>query len=257
MRKFLLLLLVLWLTSERSHAAEAWKQDGPVMLVSAERAEPWTAVGRVNVRGVGFCTGTLVSDSLVLTAAHCMYDRRTGRRVPLKDVEFLAGWRNGRAVAVRRAQRVAINPAYRYSSTRKLQRVATDLALIQLDRPIPRSQARPFGFARSPVIGQEVKIVSYVKDHEQAPSLQESCRVLGRDPKVLVLSCGVNFGASGSPVFAVENGRPRIASIISAKAEWRSRDVALGTALGETLTRLAAQLGGPGRQLQLVLAQGN
>jgi acyl CoA:acetate/3-ketoacid CoA transferase alpha subunit len=59
---------------------------------------------------------------------------------------------------------------------------------------------------------------------------------------VLVLSCSVDFGSSGAPIFTVRNGAPRIVSVVSAKAEMTGQPVALGTALGAPLAALRAQL---------------
>jgi len=239
MRKFFLLLLALWITADKAPAKDTSQL---VELRTLSQAHAWEAVGRVNLIGTGFCTGSLIAPDLVLTAAHCMYNKQTGERIATEKVEFLAGWRNGTAVAERFAKRIVIHRNYRYLDKHRLERVASDIALIELKKPIRSADIRPFNWAKRPNVGQIVEVVSYSKERADVPSLQKICRVLGRDPAVLVLSCKVTFGASGSPIFVMENGVPRIASVVSAKAEWKSREVALGASLGRPLQELIKRL---------------
>ena len=84
--------------------------------------------------------------------------------------------------------------------------------------------------------------MSYAQDRAEAPSLQEVCHVLARQPGVFVLSCNVDFGSSGAPVFAMRDGVPQVVSVVSAKAEVEGEKVALGVALEQPLAELMARL---------------
>jgi len=213
-------------------------------LATADDSKGWEAVGRLDLGGTGFCTGALVAPDLVLTAAHCLFDKLTGAPVDLSRIEFRAGWRNGRAEAYRGVRRGVLDPDYDYHSEVSLDRVAHDLALLQLDRPIRLPGVQPFETAARSRKGQEVGLVSYAAGREAAPSLQEVCHVLAARPQVVMLSCDVDFGSSGAPVFRIEGGVPRIVSVVSAKADIADRKVALGIALGDGVTRLRARLEG-------------
>ena len=65
---------------------------------------------------------------------------------------------------------------------------------------------------------------------------------MARQNGVLILSCNVDFGSSGAPVFTFEGGVPRIVSVVSAKAEVKGQQVALGAALAQELELLQAEL---------------
>lgn len=236
------LVLALALMAALPAAPAAAQDSGLRRLDTGNDSRGWDAVGRLDLGSRGFCTGALIDDDLVLTAAHCLFDRTTGAPVPPAEIRFLAGWRNGRAVAYRGVRRAVAHPDYAYDGADRLDRVANDLALVQLDQPIRLPSVTPYATDARPAKGDEVGIVSYGEGRAEAPSLQEICHVLGRQPGVLVLSCAVDFGSSGAPVFALRDGVARVVSVVSAKALVTGRPVALGTALDEPLARLRAEL---------------
>jgi hypothetical protein len=54
---------------------------------------PWQAIGTVQRRIGGVCTGTLIAPMVVLTAAHCTFDQRNGQPLQPSDLRFLpSGW---------------------------------------------------------------------------------------------------------------------------------------------------------------------
>lgn len=211
-------------------------------LDTGDDSRKWQAVGRLDIGGRGFCTGALISPKLVLTAAHCLYDKKTGQSVDINSIEFLAGWRNGRAEAYRWVKRAVTHPEYEYSSQVATDRVRNDVALLELHHPIRNTRVVPFKTDMRPRKGQRIGVVSYAKDRAEAPSLQEVCDVMARQDGVLVMSCDVNFGSSGAPIFTFEAGEPRVVSVVSAMAEVDGQKVSLGTQLQRPLDLLHAQL---------------
>lgn len=241
------LLLMLAFVAALTTLASAQETSALRTLMTGNDSRGWEAVGRLNIAGQAFCTGALIAPDLVLTAAHCLFDGRTGRRVQTEDIEFLAGWRNGRANAHARLRNAIPHPDFVFDGPDRDDRIANDLALLQLDRPIRKSSVTPFATDTRPRKGDEVGVVSYARGRTESPSLQEVCHVLARQSGTLVLSCDVDFGSSGAPVFTVSaDGEARIVSVISAKADVRGRQVALGTSLKKPLAELMAMMPKPG-----------
>lgn len=203
-----------------------------------ENIAGWEAVGRLTISGKTMCTGALVAPDLVLTAAHCLYNPVTGSKVRPDRITFQAGLQNGRAKAERAVVSASAHPDYRHR-TKGAAQVGHDLALLRLSSPIGAQEVVPLAFEGRPEKGDILSVIAYTVGNRHDPQMAYPCQVVARKKATLVMNCEVDFGASGAPVFALQNGqRPYLVSVISAKAEMKGRDVSVGTSLDPSVLRM-------------------
>ncbi len=213
-----------------------------VSLQTGDDQRGWEAVGRLELGSRGFCTATLIADDLVLTAAHCLFERGTGALIGPDRLEFRAGWRNGRAGAYRDVRRAVVHPRYVHLEDAGAGASRWDVALIELVQPIRSSEVHPIAVGSALPVGAEVGVVSYAHDRSETPALQQRCAVVAAEDGIMVFSCEVDFGSSGAPVLAMHEDGAEVVSVVSAKAELDGQRVAVGMDLALPLAELRAEL---------------
>jgi len=194
-----------------------------------ERGPPWDAVGQVNVAGyriTGQCTGTLVAENLVVTAAHCVMNPFTRKPFPLNDIHFLAGVRGAENKGHATVQCLRFLKNYHYAAPERLtptmpvQKVpiaffASDVVVIVLGNKLGVDPA-PLDERVIPQPGLRLTHVAYPGDHRFVPWVHFDCHLLRPDLKAGLWfnDCDTHPGSSGGPLFTRTDGKYKVAAIM-------------------------------------------
>ena len=108
--------------------------DGRMVVEAMEY--PWSAIGRLNTGGRGFCSGVLIGPRLVLASAQCLFDATSGRWWPSGDIHFVAGYQRDRSVIHAGVQSYEVAPDFVPGAVNTFANLANNWALVSLDTPI-------------------------------------------------------------------------------------------------------------------------
>ena len=116
-------------------APTAARQSAKPIIVEAQ-SYPWSALGRVNTGGRGFCTGVLISARHVLSEGRCLFNGIEGRWWSASELQFVAGYQRDRYLVHAAVSDYRLAPGFAGGVTVSLADLLNNWALLTLASPI-------------------------------------------------------------------------------------------------------------------------
>lgn len=158
-------------------------------------AAPWSAVAKVQTNTGVHCTGVLVGAATVLTAAHCLYNRRTRALLRPLSLHVLFGYQRDAYRWHRPVASFVVGPGF---DGARAGPQPGDWARLTLAEAVPVLPLPIFVGAIDP--GVPAALAGYNQDRAQLLLGDLACQVLRRDGSFVLHNCAGTFGTSGGPL---------------------------------------------------------
>ncbi len=167
---------------------------------------PWDAVAKVQTNIGIHCTGVLIAPSVVVTAAHCLYNPRTRALLQPVSLHVLFGYQRGTYRWHRLVRRVTVGAGFDGTTGRPQPR---DWARLDLAEAVPVPPLPLFDGAVA--AGMAVALAGYNQDRAQLLMADLDCRVLHvaalpDGASFLAHNCEGTHGTSGGPLLTRRDG---------------------------------------------------
>lgn len=156
---------------------------------------PWSAVAKVQTNTGVHCTGVLVLPATVLTAAHCLYNRRTGALLQPVSLHVLFGYERDRYRWHRAVVHFVVGAGFNGAGPGPQ---TADWARLTLAEAVPVAPLPMFAEAIGP--GLPAALAGYNQDRAQLLLGDLGCEVLRRLSNFVIHDCAGTFGTSGGPL---------------------------------------------------------
>jgi protease YdgD len=124
---------------------------------------PWSSIGKIYNSARSSCTGSVIAQDKVLTAAHCLFNRATSRFLQPDALHFLLGYKGGEYSSHARVASYVLGPNYKPDEATKS--ILADWAILVLTEPLSKS-AMPFTLVESPsVAGERIMVGGFSQSY--------------------------------------------------------------------------------------------
>jgi protease YdgD len=190
-------------------------QASPINATQA----PWYVIGKLRVTGQQSCTATLVGPNTIITAAHCIYNRKTKAYFQPSDIHFLAGAQQKTLVAQSVATSYTVATKHLPEGQFDEKALLTDWALVTLKEPIGCMLGALKIAAPEQATKHKLMTAGYpMSDSSQLNAATQCLFALPpkRGSMIRLKNCALEHGDSGAALLATHDKKTRIIGVISA-----------------------------------------